>query len=132
MRKRLYKYYRYPKTRQEKRANLDKEYVRRKRAPNNLPDAYDDLPCLHTKSWKDKRTRQYRVGKRGARHSLFVRDTRRNYIWLIERYCETHDIPFHYRSRVVTKHNEDGSYGKHLGWDVFYWSSKKVDFGRLV
>jgi len=91
MRKMHYGYYRHPQTTAEKRANQDREYVRGKRLPNNLPDLYDDLRIHHTKSWKDKRKTQY-VG-RGKKHVIRINDERFSY-WDVENYFTTHSIPY--------------------------------------
>lgn len=50
------KYYRHPKTRQEKSKN-DK-YTRAKR--RSVPDASDDIKVNHEKSWKSIRKTQYK------------------------------------------------------------------------
>mgnify|MGYP000673914804 CR=1 FL=1 len=55
------RFIRYPRTRQELRANQDRNdpYVRPAR--RNLPTAWDDLYVRHEKSWKEKgREKQYR------------------------------------------------------------------------
>lgn len=56
------RYYRHPKTTQERRANQERNdpLVRRKRAARNLPTVYDDYPIHREKSWKKKRKTQYR------------------------------------------------------------------------
>ena len=57
---------RHPKTKQELRANQDRNnsYVRGKR--RNIPTAYDDLPIKKKKSWKNlSRKTQYRENKHG-------------------------------------------------------------------
>jgi len=52
---------RFPRTTQEKRAYYgSEEYVRPKRRPRRLADAWDDIPVSHTKSWKKARKTQYR------------------------------------------------------------------------
>lgn len=54
-------FYRRPKTTQEKRLGYeDTEYVRGKRRPHMLPDAWEDMPRFRTKSWKKYRKTQYK------------------------------------------------------------------------
>jgi len=55
---------RHPKTTQEKRANCyDREFVRGKRLPKQLPDAWDDKFVNHPRCWKNQRKTQYRGPK---------------------------------------------------------------------
>lgn len=50
----------HPKTRQEaKQYYNDPEYVRPKRNPKHLPNAWDDKFVTTTRSWKDHRKTQY-------------------------------------------------------------------------
>jgi len=52
---------RFPRTTQEKRAYYgNEEYVRPKRRPRRLADAWDDIPVGQTKNWKKRRKTQYR------------------------------------------------------------------------
>ena len=49
-----------PKSTQEKRANQDCEYVRAKRRPCHLPDAWDDIWVRGRRTWKDNRIENLR------------------------------------------------------------------------
>ena len=61
---------RYPRTRNEMKANSDSEirqYVRPARRPINLPNAYDDIVRSSSRCWKDncKSSKQYWKHKKG-------------------------------------------------------------------
>lgn len=60
-------FYRRPKTTQEKRwGYVDREFVRGKRRPRALPDAWEDIPRSDIrikKSWKKYRDKQYKERK---------------------------------------------------------------------
>jgi len=99
-----FKWYRSMRTTNEARAN-DKWYdyeerntfCRAKRNKRNLPNAYDDYRSCHQKTWKVKRETQYRTGKRGKRHEVFIPAPKRWYMsdyWVLKEYCEEHDIPY--------------------------------------
>lgn len=94
MRKKNYHWLRFPHTTQEKRANQELEYVRGKRHPKRLPDAWEDIPTTETKCWKDKRKTQYRCGKRDQRHEKVFEYLERQYVFKIEEYLESHNIPY--------------------------------------
>jgi hypothetical protein len=81
-------YYKCPKTRNEARQNQE-GWCRAKRRPANLPDLYDDRPRCYQNNWKIKRKTKYRIGKRGKKHTIFCKR-----FWVLERYCEKHDIPY--------------------------------------
>jgi len=52
---------RHPKTTQERCRNgrpEEREFVRPKRSPRQLPTAYDDVWVKHSKSWKERRQRK--------------------------------------------------------------------------
>lgn len=63
---------RHMRTTAERCANQDSEYVRAKRNPANIPNAYDDYFVPEKKSWKHNRETQFRCGGRGEEHSLFI------------------------------------------------------------
>lgn len=65
MRKISYRWLRYPKTRQELRANQDKNdpYIRSRRGSKYLPTAWDDNWIKKELSWKSLRKTQYRESK---------------------------------------------------------------------
>jgi hypothetical protein len=56
-------YMRYPRTQQERKANLDRKWNRAKRNPCNLPTSYDDIWVRRERSWKEnkKKAKQYGV-----------------------------------------------------------------------
>ncbi len=94
---------RYPRTTAEKRANCEREYrkyIRGKRLPCNLPDAYDDMFHCVQNTWKVKRRTQYRCGGRGERHSVsFKSSAIHSYRFNctkydLEAYFKDHDIPY--------------------------------------
>lgn len=91
MRKKCYHWDRRPKTYQERKKNQDWK-VRGKR--KNLPTAYDDIPCVVSYSWKDRRKTQYRSSKRGQKHEIvFSSIEERIYYWhLFQEYVDK-DIP---------------------------------------
>lgn len=71
-----YVFMRYPRTTQERKANLDKydTMIRGKR--RNLPTAYDDIFVRPQKSWKSTgRRKQYRENKEGYEWRYFP------YVW---------------------------------------------------
>ena len=60
----FHNYYKVPRVVQEKKWNIaHKEYVRRKRQPNHLPNPYDDYPrgdSHNRKNWKKYRRTQWK------------------------------------------------------------------------
>ena len=59
------RYYRKPKTTNEKRQSIEhKKYIRPKRKMNNLVDSYYDKPICRQKNWKSKtkKRKQYLKG----------------------------------------------------------------------
>jgi hypothetical protein len=84
---------RRPHTTAEMRANQDREYVRGKRLPSQLPSWYDDITTTQTRNWKDHRKTQYRTGKRGQKHELIFDNLSRRQQWVLEEYFKAHDIP---------------------------------------
>jgi hypothetical protein len=91
MRKYRYHYYRAPRTTAERRSNQN-GWCRAKRNPNSLPTTYDDLPIRHNKSWKSKRKKQYRSGRREHEHSITIYSHVDE--WKLKCYFEDHDIPY--------------------------------------
>lgn len=128
MRSKHKKYYRHPKTTQERRANQDGRWYRGKRGHKVLVNAWDDEPTVtRTKSWKDKRKTQYRDGPRGQMHSV---STTRFYDELSFRhYCTDFDIP--HRVEIITERvyftshwvqslwNENEGFWRRKGWFAF-------------
>lgn len=96
MRRKTYRYYRHPRTTAERRANENCEFARAKRKGHNLPNPWDDIPVSKpTKSWKDRRRKQYREGGRGKEYSIFIpAETRWGKIWHLKEYFEEHEIPY--------------------------------------
>lgn len=84
------KWYRNPRTTNERR-NSQNKYVRAKRNHKNIPNAWDDIPICHQKTWKKKRKKQYRGPKRGKKHSIKVRLS--NMRRLVD-YFEEYNIPY--------------------------------------
>ena len=84
------------RTTAEKRANQNCKYVRAKRHPCNLPDPWDDNSHCTQKTWKVKRSHQYRIGTRGQRHEVLtgIDNLKWSQIWNIEQYLKEHDIPY--------------------------------------
>ena len=82
------------RTTAEKRANQQCEYVRAKRRPHNLADAWDDKPTIKTRCWKDYRKTQYRPDGRGARHEMIFDSLSWKEEWALEEYLKDHNIPY--------------------------------------
>lgn len=55
------RWYRRPRTTNEKRQNQERKYVRGKRLPKSLPETWDDIPLRLQKSWKKTRKTQYSI-----------------------------------------------------------------------
>lgn len=137
MRKRVSnKYYRSPKTTQEKRANQDREYVRGARLGRNLPSVWDDKPILHSKSWKSKRKTQYRGPKRGRPKYAFFKSYEYRALWDFTEYLEDNNIPYREEHIYVDKiyrmpdiyGNMVPKKGKALaGHKVTYWTNKRIE-----
>ena len=95
-RKKIHHYYRRPRTAAEAKANQDGEYVRGKRSPRNLADAWDDNNCCHQKTWKVKRLQQYRPDGRGEKHTITLSSSKVwLHTWYLEEHFDDHDIPYH-------------------------------------
>jgi len=65
---------RCPRTQQEKKMNdAHIEYVRGKRRPNRLPDAWDDINSegLYRRSWKDRFKKRYQWDKKPLKRTRF-------------------------------------------------------------
>ena len=85
--------YRSPRTTAEIRANQEREYVRGKRLPSQLPNLYDDIySSKPTRCWKDHRKTQYRDRSRGEQHVRIFDDTL--YSWGLKEWFEEHSIPY--------------------------------------
>ena len=91
MRRNRERWYRHPRTTAERRANQD-GWCRARRNSNNLPNTWDDRPTTITKSWKDRRKKQYYIGGRGKRHEIFLDS--KYYEWNLENYFKDHNIPY--------------------------------------
>lgn len=112
-------------TTQEKRYNGKRfdpqaKYVRAKRRANNLPDAWDDIPCCQQKTWKHKRKTQYRPLGRKANYYHFILDTD-GWIneWYIEEYFEKNNIA--YRISPIKKNG-----WKVIGYKIEWWYDKDI------
>ncbi len=71
--KRYPRWYRRPRTTQERRATQKhSKWGRRGRNMKNLPNAYDDIGVKYTKSWKAFRNNQYYEGGRGEVHIIYL------------------------------------------------------------
>jgi hypothetical protein len=127
-------YYRAPKTTQERRMSYAHgEFVRAKRRASNLPNTYDDINIDYQKSWKKKRAKQYRIGKRGKRQEFYFDYYVRT--WYIEEYLEEHDIPY-----ILEDIKETRQYIRYDGveckWSVttkyrlVYWTDKDIEFPK--
>ena len=98
------KYYRRPRTTQERRANPQRgKWARGRRRMGNLIDTYDDPQVCIQKTWKVKRRSQHRETVRGKKHTIFLaHDGARTWlfwirIWDLEEHMNNHDIPCHVR-----------------------------------
>lgn len=137
MRKRVaHKYYRNPKTTQEKRANQDREYVRGARLGRNLPSLWDDKPIPYRKCWKDRRKTQYRGDRRGKANRVFFEAMEYPALWEFTDYLERNNIPYREEHIYVDKiyHMPDAygnitpRRGKALaGHKVTYWTNKRIE-----
>ena len=85
------RYYKCPRTRNEARQNQE-GWCRPKRRPAHLADAWDDKSHCIQNTWKVKRKTQYRVGKRGQKHTFIADSKIRN--WVLPEYFDKHDIPY--------------------------------------
>lgn len=131
--------YRHFKTTQERRAYFaHKEYVRGKRSARSIPSSYDDLQnrSWHMrKSWKEKRTTQYRVGGRGK---MFVFEFGFDvHIWDVEDYLKEQDIPYRAEAIKETRrgYRWDGwpyAYSVCVGYKVTYWAERPVQFPKQI
>jgi hypothetical protein len=102
----LKRYYRCPRTTQERRFNhRDLEYVRGRRHPCNLPNTYDDIRACVQKTWKLSRKTQYRQLKFNRyTHTIMYGEGRESCLGRWRRpwesefrlwdYFNTHEIPF--------------------------------------
>lgn len=119
-------WYRHPKTIQEKRQNQD-GYCRPKRNPKRLVDFWDDRPVRHQKSWKNSRRTQYRTGKRGRRHTIFIDDM---YItlWSIEDFFVEHSIPYN----IEKVYAENSTFRNLIGYNIIWWSDKNIGINYIV
>jgi hypothetical protein len=113
------KYYRRPRTTQERRANTKRsKWARGRRRMGNLINTYDDPQVCIQKTWKVKRRHQHRENARGKKHTLFLANEGGSScrwlfwikMWDLEEYLKNHDIPCHVRKieqievRVQTHH----------------------------
>jgi hypothetical protein len=87
-----WRYFKCPKTRNEKKQNQD-GWCRAKRRPHNLVDSWDDKPHCHQRTWKKFRKTQYHPGGRGKKHTIYIDDTHIS-IWGVKTFFEEHDIPY--------------------------------------
>jgi len=145
--KKNWSYYRKYNTTQERRAYFDHpELVRAKRRPSNIPNSYWDGSYCHQKSWKVKRTKQYR-GRSELNEFHITVERWVNYYDLTE-YLSDHDIPYRvdkiydttYYERKETKRVKDkyipaytwvwGNKPKHqIGWT---WTYKTIYTGKVL
>lgn len=96
------RYWRHPRTAQERRATpTGFKWSRAGRNQKNLPTERDDIIVRLEKSWKRKRKTQYRESPRGQRHEVYIsvdpyRWGRRHYqdLYKITEYLQDHDIPY--------------------------------------
>jgi hypothetical protein len=116
-------YYRSPKTRNEKRANQDDEFVRAKRKPKNLTDFWDDKPISEagSKTWKRKRKTQHNEEERGTKH--VIEGTSMFPSWELSMYFTKHDIPHDISNR---------SGNKKFPVKVVYWTDKNIDIEKVL
>lgn len=128
--------YRSPRTTQERRLACSEEhkpYVRAKRGKRGLPNSYDDVGVgKKEKNWKVRRKHQYRIGKRGQKHEIFLPSS--VYEWYITQYLEQQDIPYEihdiregYIKWCVYRHNYN-HYSKLIGHKLTYWTDKDIRF----
>jgi hypothetical protein len=88
------KFYRCPRTTQERRINGKRsEYGRAKRNQSNLVNAYYDKPTCVQKTWKVKRKHQYRVDGRGKKYQITINPKGLLSDWLLKQWFDEHDIP---------------------------------------
>ncbi len=129
--------YRNPHTTQELRMSYahGKEFVRAKRYGHNLPNTYDDIPVnINRKCWKNKREKQYRVGKREQKREIFLDNS--VYEWYITEYLEDQDIPYklvdirEHRTYYCSYYKREVQYGLSKGHILTYWSDKEVQFPK--
>ena len=102
----MYKWYRTPRTTQERRINCSPEhmqFVRAKRRPNNLADAWDDKPVHHQKTWKHKRKTQYFPSGRGKRREIDCFDMSWDKLWKIQKFFDNHNISYRIEESRVKK-----------------------------
>ena len=112
------RWYRSPRTTQERRANQE-GWERPRRRPHLLPNTYDDIQSTVTKSWKDKRKTQYREGKRGQRHTIVVSHWE---VWDLREYFLDNDIPFELHDRWAWMRNVA----------VSWWSDKDIGIEYIL
>ena len=142
-------YYRRVRTTQERRFSYDgehKNYVRGKRRGCNIPSSYDDIASCVQKTWKVKRKRQYREGRRGKKNEVVVGKWSTS--WNFQEYCEEHNIPFAVEEvreyytyqrpeikRVKDLYVPAYSYcwPKERQYQVgFVWTYKRVETGHMI
>lgn len=138
MRKRNHrKWYRHPKTTNERKQNQEEEFVRGRRHPQNLPTAYDDLPVQHPKTKKDYTKKKYKEGGRGKRHELILPyDNYKDYskVRKIEVYLHQHNIPYRVE-KVGKKYTKKYYiYKKSVPWKLVprYEEKRKYIDGQMV
>jgi len=132
------RYYRRPRTRQEKRANCkyNDKWCRDKRKSANLPDLWNEWPCCCQQTWKVKRKKQYRVGGRGKKNTLFLPrydlSGWRLWVntWQLEDYFRNHDIPY----RLETVERRESRDSKHYFTTLYltWWSNKNIDIEKII
>lgn len=125
---------RHPRTTAERRANQD-EWARPKRRPHLLPNTYDDIWVRSSKSWKEKRKKQYYTGGRGKHHHVRIdKECLRYYqsakIDLLVDYFKDYDIPYridvYHKFRWVERFNWewDGTYETITLWEDYSYKRK--------
>jgi hypothetical protein len=102
------RFYRRPRTTQERRANGKRsKWGRARRNQANLVDWHDDRCACVQKTWKVKRRHQYRDRARGQQHTIFLPHcggaSWRFWVntWELAEWFDNHDIP--YRLEKVEK-----------------------------
>lgn len=120
------RFYRCPKTTQERRANCryGDGWGRAKRNSKNLVDTYDDKPTCVQRTWKVRRKKQYH--NRGKQHKVFIPHESFWGTWELERYFEDHEIPYRIE-KVETVHTEMCHYSreyKRLRYDKYTYVRK--------
>ncbi len=127
-----YGYYRHPNTTQELRMSFahGREFVRAKRYGHNIPNSYDDIAVdIDRKCWKNKRETQYRVGKRGQKHEIFLDYL--VYEHYIKEYLEDQDIPYRMsdvrETRTYIRYDgEECKWSVTVGHNLTYWTDKEI------